>query len=297
MNRAALPRLRKSHSLKPARPRKRDASEPRRPGASKSRVLPTTAEAPDAKQPHTLKLSMRGPAIPAPGPLLFSRIGEACCIEVRGLVQSPLCARDPSSDVHGRIFPLAGDLPCHDCAVGSINAKPRPAPIRQCHSPRHPPLQGRRDLYRRRPGFDSDVETRLSTHPRASHSIQAASLRLGIRRAWRRFRSRTNGEGIVQRRFVEIPLWPVAVLSAILPVMWFDRRSRRASTTEPAVFPRPGPSPPAGAQEPCCVKLLPNRIILRMTFSYRHVYHSLMRKRAFRIAPALWARCLSCCAS
>jgi hypothetical protein len=43
-----------------------------------------------------------------------------------------------------------------------------------------------------------------------------------------------SADGVVHRRFVKIPLWPLAVLSAILPVMWFDRRGRRSSEPEPA---------------------------------------------------------------
>jgi hypothetical protein len=37
----------------------------------------------------------------------------------------------------------------------------------------------------------------------------------------------TDARGVVRRKFVQIPLWPVVVLSSILPVMWFDSRGRK----------------------------------------------------------------------
>jgi hypothetical protein len=37
--------------------------------------------------------------------------------------------------------------------------------------------------------------------------------------------------GIVHRRFVQIPLWPIVVLTSVLPVLWFDARARRAAAT------------------------------------------------------------------
>ena len=43
----------------------------------------------------------------------------------------------------------------------------------------------------------------------------------------------SGGQGTVQSRFVEIPLWPLAVLSAVLPVLWFDARGRKAAGAAP----------------------------------------------------------------
>ena len=36
----------------------------------------------------------------------------------------------------------------------------------------------------------------------------------------------TGTQGVIRTRFVEIPLWPIAVFSAVLPVLWFDARGR-----------------------------------------------------------------------
>ena len=43
----------------------------------------------------------------------------------------------------------------------------------------------------------------------------------------------TTPGGVVVWRYFEIPLWPVAVLSSILPVTWFDRRGRQRHATVP----------------------------------------------------------------
>ena len=53
----------------------------------------------------------------------------------------------------------------------------------------------------------------------------------------------TGSQVNVQMRFVQIPLWPLAVISAVLPVLWFDDRGRKAQATggPPPQTPRPQP--------------------------------------------------------
>ncbi|HEY8747013.1 MAG TPA: hypothetical protein VIM11_03490 [Tepidisphaeraceae bacterium] len=46
--------------------------------------------------------------------------------------------------------------------------------------------------------------------------------------------------GVVHRQFIQIPLWPIVVLSSILPVLWFDARSRR-SIRDPMALKTPIP--------------------------------------------------------
>ncbi len=53
-------------------------------------------------------------------------------------------------------------------------------------------------------------------------------------------------QGTVRIRFVEIPLWPVTVFSAVLPVLWFDARGRKGmGTGRNAAPPPPAVPPPA----------------------------------------------------
>ena len=55
----------------------------------------------------------------------------------------------------------------------------------------------------------------------------------------------TNIQGTVSLRFVEIPLWPIAVISSILPVLWFDSRQRKAAQklpVAPGTDPQPQPA-------------------------------------------------------
>jgi len=54
-----------------------------------------------------------------------------------------------------------------------------------------------------------------------------------------------NGpEGTFRRRFLEIPLWLLAVLTAVLPVLWLDARGRKADSPAPNAPPKPQPIPP-----------------------------------------------------
>lgn len=41
-------------------------------------------------------------------------------------------------------------------------------------------------------------------------------------------------QGVIYDRFVEIPLWLVVVISAIVPVLWFDARGRHTSKSDHA---------------------------------------------------------------
>jgi hypothetical protein len=53
----------------------------------------------------------------------------------------------------------------------------------------------------------------------------------------------TNAQGTVVIRFVEIPLWPIAVISLVLPVLWFDARERKSAAQKPAAAPGTDPRP------------------------------------------------------
>jgi len=49
-------------------------------------------------------------------------------------------------------------------------------------------------------------------------------------------------QGVIYDRFVEIPLWLVVVISAVVPVLWFDARGRHATTSNHAsAFPATAP--------------------------------------------------------
>ena len=39
-----------------------------------------------------------------------------------------------------------------------------------------------------------------------------------------------EGDVVIRRKFAEIPLWPIAVVTLILPVLWFDEYARRRRT-------------------------------------------------------------------
>ena len=58
-------------------------------------------------------------------------------------------------------------------------------------------------------------------------------------------RQTLNGpQGTIRVRYVEIPLWPIAVFSAVLPVLWFDSRGRKENDAPPRAVPPP-PKVPA----------------------------------------------------